>query len=236
MSGITVVYDATHANIKSLPKGASYAGYVTGSGSVPWTSQDFQEFPDAVRIDQTPASTQWDDLADVDDFERGTVTLDELAPRAKARLANFKSGKRPGQRMPAVYMSASDVTNVVNALIKGGVNSGVGLWVANWNLTQTDGIGDILNASGPFPIIGVQFHNAGLFDISVFATSWLTNRSSKVNDPQPAENLPVPPGQWDDSHGADWSWKQAIILGIGEDGNQHAFALDTVNKKWNKLK
>ena len=31
----------------------------------------------------------------------------------------------------------------------------------------------VLNASGPFPVIGVQFRNAPAFDVSVFSSDWL---------------------------------------------------------------
>lgn len=233
-TGIDVVYDATHANIGHLPPHASYAGYVTGSGSVPWTAADFQRFPDAIRIDQTPASTQWDSKADVDDYERGTVTLNELAPRAKERLASFHSGARPGQRTPLVYASASNITDVANALVKGGVTSGVGLWVANWNLTQATSIGEVIAGSGPFPIVGVQFHNAGLFDISVFSIAWLTNRSGAIKPPPPPPPVKalVPPGQWLNAHA--WTWASATVAGMGLDGRQHAFAYDPKTGKWAK--
>jgi hypothetical protein len=231
-TGIDIVYDATHANIRKLPPHGSYAGYVTGSGSVPWTAADFARFPDAIRIDQTPASTQWDSKADVDDFERGTVTLGELAPRAKERLASFHSNARPGQRMPLVYASASDITNVVNALIKGGVTSGVGLWVANWNLTQTTSIGDVLAASGPFPIAGVQFHNAGAFDISVFSIAWLTNRSGAVKPP-PSVRALAPPGQWLDAK--SWTWTSATLTGHGLDRKMHRFDFVPNTGKWARI-
>jgi murein L,D-transpeptidase YcbB/YkuD len=31
----------------------------------------------------------------------------------------------------------------------------------------------VVDASGPFPVIGVQFRNAGSFDVSVFSSDWL---------------------------------------------------------------
>lgn len=169
--GITVVYDATHTNIASLPAGKR-AGYVTGKDGVQWLAEDWQANPDAIRIDQSPLSTVWDATADVDDYEKGAVSLNELAPRAKLRMAAYKTGTRPGQRTPLVYASASSLTDVCNALVSGGVTSGVGLWVANWNLTEPQSIAEVLAASGPFPIRGVQFHNAGTFDMSVFDSAW----------------------------------------------------------------
>lgn len=178
--GITVVYDATHTNIASLPPNSHVAGYVTGRPDVAWTTEDFNAHPSAIRIDQSPTPSVWDATADVDDYERAAVTLGELAPRAKLRRVSFNNGTRSGQREPLVYMSASKVTEVANALVNGGVTSGVGLWVANWNLTDPQAVAEITSASGPFPIRGVQFHNAGTYDVSVFSTEWLNNVSGKA--------------------------------------------------------
>jgi hypothetical protein len=46
-------------------------------------------------------------------------------------------------------MSQSRVTEVVNALIAGGISSGVGLWIAHFGLTQAQATAMVLNASGP---------------------------------------------------------------------------------------
>lgn len=193
---ITVVLDCTTLNFGKfpIPTGAKMAGYVTGNG-VAWTTAQFAKFPDALRIDQTPASTPWDDTADVDDYERGAVTLPELAPRAKARQLAFKAAKRAGQRRPIIYASQNSLTDVANALIAGGVTSGIGLWVANWNFTEPQAIADVIAASGPFPIVGVQFtdnaKSGGLFDTSVFSTAYLQD-VSKVTTPNP-NPAPTPP-------------------------------------------
>lgn len=179
-----VVYDATHANIGNLPDSASYAGYVTGSPDIVWTQSDWDHHRDAIRIDQTPAGTPWDALADGDDYERGAVALSELPVRAKLRMHAFNSNARPGQRRPFVYASASNLTDVANALVKGGVTSGVGLWVAHWTGDIVGAIKEVAARSGPFPVIGVQFENPGPFDISVFATAYLNDRSG-VAKPTP---------------------------------------------------
>jgi hypothetical protein len=181
--GITVVFDATHANIGSLPPNGACAGYVTGSPDIAWTSADWNNHPGAIRIDQSPSSGVWDATADVDDFETGAVLVSELAPRAKLRKQAFANGTRPGQREPLVYASAVNVTNVANALVNGGVSSGVGLFVADWNLTDPEAIAMVVAGAGPFPIRGVQFHNAGTYDMSVFDTGWLSNVSGAVVQP-----------------------------------------------------
>jgi len=164
------VYDATHGGRGSLPPG-QHAGYTTGTGIVPWTAADWKADPGAVRICQDPSAS--DTTADVLDVEAGAATIAGAARWAEAAAANVAAGKRPGQRHPAVYMSLASVTPVVNALIAGGIHSGPGLWIANWNLTEAEAAALVQVASGPFPVIGVQYRNAGLYDVSVFSGPWL---------------------------------------------------------------
>jgi peptidoglycan hydrolase-like protein with peptidoglycan-binding domain len=189
MSGFVICYDAIRTNIPSLPHGAQqYAGYSTGSGVVPWSEQDFADHATALgpclRIDQDPAAS--DPTADILDVEAGAATVPDCPWWAKRALADFRNAKRPGQRSPAIYMSAANVSAVVNSLITGGVTSGVGLFVANWSLTEAQALADVLAASGPFPVVGIQFTDAGPYDVSVFRADWLANQSGK---PKPA---PVP--------------------------------------------
>ena len=179
------VCDAIHANIGHLPKGQA-AGYSTGSGDVPWTAADWKAHAGAVRIDQDPAAS--DPTADILDVESGAATIADVAPWAEAAAAAYATGKRPGQRHPAIYMSLSNVTPVANALVAAGITSGPGLWVANWNLTAAEATALVVSGGGPFPIIGVQYRNAGTYDVSVFSASWL----SDVSGDPPAHPAPEP--------------------------------------------
>ena len=185
----TTVCDATHANISHLPKGAA-AGYTTGHGGVPWTAADWKAHPGAVRICQDPSAS--DTTADVLDVEAGAATVRVAAAWAESAAAHVNAGTRPGQRHPAVYMSLSSVTPVVNALVAGGIHSGIGLWIANWNLTEAEATALVVHAGGPWPVIGVQYRNAGAYDVSVFSRLWLAAVSG---DP-----VPRPPagfhGEW----------------------------------------
>ena len=63
------VYDCIGANVGSLPVAAWYAGYVTGTGGVPWSAQQLADHPGVVRIDQSPVNTTADETADVLDYE-----------------------------------------------------------------------------------------------------------------------------------------------------------------------
>ena len=176
----TFGYDVTGSMLDSAPQGVQLASYVTeaspGDG-IAMTAAQLAAHPGIIRISQQPSlSADEQGYPDVLDYESLAATLSDVAPWAADMQAAFKAGKRPGQREPSVYQSANNVTPVVNALIAGGVTSGVGLWVANWNFTEAQAIADVLNASGPFPIIGVQF-KGGPLDTDIWSAQWLANVS-----------------------------------------------------------
>ena len=123
-------------------------------------------------------------------------------------------------------MSQSNVTPVVNALIAGGVTSGIGLFVADWNgLANAQAM--LAKSSGPFPVIGVQYEDAGSYDLDVWLTSWLSNRSGKK-----VTVMQAPPGQWNDPKA--WTWKECIVVGAGLDGNLHVFTFSPSTGVWSK--
>ena len=167
---IIVAHDCTHANISHLPPGQA-CGYTTGSSDIRWTAQDWAHHPGAVRIDQDARASEV--TADVLDVERGAATNGQAAHWYTMALRSFTAGTRPGQRHPAFYTSASNVTPLVNALIAAGVHSGPGLWIANWNLTSPQATAAVASAAGPYPVIGVQFSNGPFYDTNVFSTTWL---------------------------------------------------------------
>lgn len=181
--GVTIAYDATTANFSQLPAG-QHAGYTTGAG-IAWTAAQWAADPGAVRICQSNGLT--DATADVADVESGAGQPSQVAGWAERTLANFKAGTRPGQRSPAVYCSQDSVTPVVNALIAGGVTSGVGLWIANWNLSEPASVAVVIAAAlgGPFPLVGIQFTDTGgggAYDTDIFALSWLSDQSGTAGD------------------------------------------------------
>jgi hypothetical protein len=225
---VAVVYgaDATGSNFSHLPKGLFYAGYTTGSGGVAWTPVQFSAHPSAIRICQDPGAT--DLTADVLDVESSAATLLDCAPWARAALANFRKATRPGQRSPAIYCSQSSVTNVVNALTAGKV-TGIGLFIANWNLTKEQATADLAKSAGPYPVIGYQYADAGLYDLDVWLTSWVNAVSEKGDPPVNAE---VPPGQWLDA--ATWTWDNCVLIGKGMDDQLHVFNFDPTTGKWSK--
>ena len=226
--------DATGSNFSALPSGLGVvAGYLTGGAGIEWSAEQWSEHPDAIRIDQSPADTAADETADVLDFESGAATLADLAPWALAAKAAYARVARPGQREPAVYASQSNLTAVCNALAAAHV-TGVGLWVADWSDTPEAAAAMLQASSGPYPVIGVQYQDAGEYDLDVFLASWVNTRSAKAKAAAPAVVKPaMPPGQWDDP--SAWTWAEATITGTGMDGKVHSFAFSKVGNVWSKV-
>ena len=194
-SAVQVVdaYDAIRVNAGSIPHGAQAAGYSTGSGVVPWTQADWDAHPGAVRIDQDPSGS--DLTADIYDVEDNAGKVSRTAGWAHSALADYRTGARKGQRSPGIYGSGSWVTSICNALISGGIRSGVGLWVASWGIGRSAAAAMVQNAGGPFPVIGVQFDDKGPdgqpIDSDVFSAAWLAAVSGKAPaDPGPGPGQP----------------------------------------------
>lgn len=226
--------DATGSNLAHLPAGfAVLAGYSTGSEGIPWSAEQWAAHPDAIRIDQSPADTAADETADLLDYENGAATLADVAPWALAAQSAYARAARPGQRHPAIYASLDNLTPVCNALAAARV-TGAGLVVADWNDTKDAAIAALQASSGPYPVVGVQYADEGLYDLDVFLASWVNTRSAKkAAQPAPAAKPAVPPGQWDNP--AAWTWAEVTITGTGLDGHMYAFAYSKAANTWAKV-
>jgi hypothetical protein len=178
VAGFTFVDDATRAFIGSTPAGANLAGYTTGSSGIGWFSADWAAHPTAVRVDQDWQAS--DATADVLDVEGGAAVPGECAGWVRRALANYAAAVRPGQRQPAIYMSLSQVATVTSALHAGGVTGGVTLWIADWMNNQAQAQAMIGTTYSGFPVSGVQYRNAGAYDMDVFDATWWATRSASL--------------------------------------------------------
>lgn len=215
--------DCTHVNVSHLPHADVYAGYITGSSDIKWTDNDWSNYPNAIRIDQSPVNTTLDETADVLDFENGAATVADIGPWTKAAWNNFHNAVRPGQREPCIYASQNSITTVVNALVSAGERAN--LAIANYGLTRAEAEIMVENAAGPFPVVWVQYTDAPVFyDEGIFSQQWRDNRSTKMSTPVP------PPGQWNDPK--EWSWADVMILGVGLNGHLYGFVYDEKSNTW----
>jgi hypothetical protein len=182
---VTFAFDAIADDYRYLPSGYQVAGYDTGGPGYAWTPQMWAAHPGAVHIDQDVEASDF--TADILDCENGAVPVgSSLIPHwAGAAQHNFTVAARPGQRRPALYCSASNITANVNALVQGGIRSGVGLWVASWGIGEASAVQQVTDAAGPFPVIGLQFDGGNQIDSDVFSTAWLNDVSGRPQPPDP---------------------------------------------------
>lgn len=182
--GVVLGIDVISQNFSTIPRPApgAIALYVTqvggGSGFIAATPAQLAQYPDCIKIAQLPTGDPF--WADVLDYEAGAADDQEVGPWAKGALAAFRADSHPGQRSPAIYVSANNVTHVVNLLIAAGVTEGIGLIIANWNLTEPQAQADVIAAAGPFPIVGIQYRDPGPYDLDVWDRNWFLTRSGQV--------------------------------------------------------
>jgi hypothetical protein len=179
---ITLVYDCTSANldetVKAVGMNQAFAGYDTEIGTtagIKWTAQQYAQHPGALHYDQEPDDSDY--TADALDVETGAGVISKAGIWYTNALNNFIKAARPGQRKPAFYVSASNVTPLINGLISEGVSTGPGLIIANWSLSEASAVTEVAKASGPFPVVGIQFKNNGPFDTNVMSSAYLTTVS-----------------------------------------------------------
>src|SRR5271163_4516191 len=131
---IDLAFDVTASFFSDVPAGVQLAGYDTGSPDIVWTTALFASKPGSIHIDQDVAASVV--TADILDVENGAATFADCPVWVEKAQANYAANIRPGQRKPAIYCSADNVTNVVNALIAGGITGGVGLWIAHFGISE----------------------------------------------------------------------------------------------------
>jgi len=146
---VQIQADTIHCNVPSIPAGfQAVAGYVTGTPDIRWTATDWSRFSTRfkVRINQENRSDPM--LGSVFDIQPDAWTNEDAAAACLAR----QDAGRPS----ACYTMQGNVTPLVNALVAAGVAQ-ADLWVANWNLSQTQAANIVANRSGPYPIVCVQY-------------------------------------------------------------------------------
>lgn len=188
--------DYTAANLPAPLPGIQLASYITGGPGIVMSEAQETAHPGIIRIAQTPFNPSADvaaiiATADVLDFENGAATLSDLAPWITAANENFAKGTRPGQRKPAIYVSASSLPSVISELDSKGIK-GCGIWVAHWGVAATTAQYTVSSSVGSFPVIGFQFANSGNYDNDYFSVEWLNTVSVKPVVTPPPTSTGVP--------------------------------------------
>ena len=224
------VYDCMGINLGGFPTphGALLAGYLTGSGAVPWTSAQFANHPDAIKIDQWPVHTPAGTAADWIDVEGQAVPIPDVPARYDLAVNAYHAGNWPGQREPAIYVEESEETPVANALIAAGITTPVNFVLTKpMSRQQAQSLLDM--TTGQFPYVGIQYEFNDLYDVSLVSVEWLNTRSSKPRASKPGPGTQTGWRFCRKCQGLFWGPGQSIShcpVGAEHDGSQsHEYAL-----------
>ena len=187
VTAVTDGWDATGANLDAAPAGQG-ATYTTGDDGIAATAEQLRDHPGIVRICQDAGAT--DDTADVLDIERGAASITDAPGWIGRARKSFREGRRPGQREPALYMSAANVAGNLAVLNAAKVTFPVWLFVARWGVTRAFAADEVEHTHGDLPECGFQYHNHPDFDEDVWSAGWLAN-VSKAPAQDPAPKVPA---------------------------------------------
>jgi len=139
MTATEVMIDAIRVNAHNIPSGTpKVAGYVTGTGVVPWTAAQWDLFPRSakVRIDQSPSLAVFAaGHADVADVESLAGTVGSFVNAVRDRIA-------AGVRWSTIYGTDSTLAAAASELAAAGPHGWyyghVDCWLANWDLNEAE--------------------------------------------------------------------------------------------------
>ena len=141
MTATQVMIDAIRINAHNIPRATpKVAGYVTGTGAVPWTATQWNYFPHAghVRIDQSPSLDVFAaGHADVADVESQAGTVGSFVNAVRARVA-----AGPAEHWSTIYGTDATIAAASASLQAAGPHGWyygrVDCWLADWNLNEAE--------------------------------------------------------------------------------------------------
>jgi hypothetical protein len=131
-----IMMDTIGADVNSIPVTAQkVAGYVTGSGIVPWSVSAWNRFPNAghIRIKQTSGNGSILE-SDVIDVEQGAATVDDVITYVRTRI-------NAGITWSTVYGTRSTLHATLHNLqthMGTAFYGHVDCWLADWSLSQAE--------------------------------------------------------------------------------------------------
>lgn len=183
---IPVIDAQDSSNPRNITPNMLACGYDTGTPGQTWAAENgfamhTKPYP-AIHIDQDPNAN--DDTADIYDVETGALGIDvNLIEKLVNARANFRTGKRPGQRWPGVYLALGNLDPAVRLLQLHNLTN-VPFWTAEPGNTRAHAIARVTSATGPYPCIGCQYSFDAAVDLNVFSLDWVTRVSVKPGSMQ----------------------------------------------------
>jgi hypothetical protein len=190
----TLMLDTEGATADDIPTGTlKVAGYVTGSGAVPWTAQDWGLFPHSahIRIDQRAGNHLGPHDSDVLDVEPGAAAPAEVPDWVKARIA-------AGITWSTIYASGGTWPNIKAALDSAGPRGWyyghVNAWYADWNLNLAGATALLGHQTNGITIVAVQWASPTSNPNTIVPGGTLTLRQANVDISVTADDWFPAPG------------------------------------------
>lgn len=168
--------DTIRTNAHNIPQSCQkVAGYVTGSGSVPWTDAEWALFPHAahVMINQAPGSAQ-PFIGVVKDVEAEAGSITDFVNEARIRWEQRKWNY-------CAYIDAADVNALANACRAAGLTDSVQLWVADWRLNQDGATAQLGTTVNGYRIVAVQWASPSSNPDTLVPGSSLTLKQANID-------------------------------------------------------
>lgn len=213
-----VMLDTIRTSAHNIPKATPFiGGYVSGSGSVPWTETEWAMFPGSrhVRIYQDPSHTLDPHSWDAIDLESGAFNAAQAAQEHKRHVD-------AGIQWTTIYATRTNLalaTKAIKALGEEYWNGHVCYWLADWNLDQEQAsalIGTFVEgatcvavqwaspSSNPHSVVpgGSYLLAQANIDVSVVDAGWIPSvKFTNPNPPAPAPTVEHGEVVTQDSHG-----------------------------------
>lgn len=185
--------DCIHVSVPNLPTSlGAVAGYDSGSPEIQWVTSDWNRFPKSGHLHINQGFNVGPLIGDILDIESGAWTIPSAVTALQAR-------KAAGKEL-AAYIAVGNLTALANALSAANL-APVNLWLANWNLSESQAAALVIHQFGPFPIKAVQWASPSSNPNTPLPGSKLTlskaNADLSVKDaswhPAPVGSPPPPP-------------------------------------------
>lgn len=195
MDDVIDMMDTIRTSVHNIPQSCQkVAGYVTGSGDIPWTDAEWALFPHAghVTINQAPGSSQ-PFIGNVKDIETGAGSIADFVAEARIR-------EQQRHWNYAGYVDAADAAACAAACRSAGLSM-VELWIADWRLNRQQAIAQLGTMVNGYPVVGIQWASPTSNPDTIVPGSTLTLKEANIDlsvtvaswFPPPAAPTPPPP-------------------------------------------
>jgi hypothetical protein len=156
MTTVATAMDTEGATSANIPAGTAHVGmYVSGTGSVPWSAEEQERFPENAQIRIYQGSGTYPGIGGYDmiDVETGAVTPAQATSEGEKRVQNE-------YQWTIIYATRANLLTVSSMLaaLPGDIFAGhFAAFLADWSLSETEAEALLGTEIGGMGVVGVQW-------------------------------------------------------------------------------